>query len=1297
MPLANDTFSLAKSQRHVTSFGVKNLRTLRTFKGVKNIRQLRVMYPGKSDEDIYFTVATEYNNLIDSQKQSRESKQRTRESDFLADMVELPIAPTTKQSREQRLRNNMMSRVLRQHTTTIKDKQRFDRKALNGVFEDVVYEMDYEQYFYNIEDIVFDTVMQRYSRQSLERNLLVGLLIEFEMETEDADMGVITYQLYYNSERVIRVLSPTQIREWAGLEMQRFSKRLTEIGTRSNLVFSGVTKLHIQFSEKRKVRGGSYIELPKAIQLKHACVNIKNNEQECLKWSLLAYKYYDKLTRKDKNMVSCYKPYENDIIIPDGVSFPVSLGDIPKIEKANNLKINVFRLEGLKLQTVYNTMERNPNVVNLLLLENNGNNHYVWIRDLARLLCESKKKAKSYACPQCLNATYDTDEKLQKHLHLCMQHDAVRVVMPEEGKNILTFTNHGRSFKHPFAVFLDFESTLLPCVTKEQGDSQVEKYQQHQINSVGFKYNCIHNSYSEPIQIINNSDPEKIVEHLICELERLAKKSYQLTKQHINHNLTTEQKKRHFANKQCEYCSCSYDTDNKRVVHHDHITGEYLATICNRCNLQHTYERFLPVYIHNLKGYDSHFIVPYLMKYGSVAKDVTCIPNNEERYISFSKKIKVGEYLDKNGVSHDATYEIRFLDTLAFMATSLDSLASNLRDSCNSVEQLRHTFKNVSQHFTNDDEFKLMIQKGVYPYDYIDKYERLNETKLPPKHKFYSKLTDSHISTKEYLRAKLVWNKFQCNKLLDYHNLYLSSDVLLLADIWENFKYVCYRIYNLDASYYYTAPSLSWDAFLKHQQNECRKENKNFEIELLTDIDMMTMVESGIRGGLSQISKRYAKANHKGMNTYDKNLYDAYILYLDANNLYGYAMSQYLPQSGFCWNNQQWTAEDIMRLGDKDPVGYLFDVDLHYPEELHDHHNGYALAPESMSVMNHMLNEWQQEDRKESKCNKLITSFYDKKNYVVNYRLLKLYLQLGLKLTKVNRVLQYNQSDYMASYIMKNTEERKRAKNDFEKDFYKLMNNSVYGKTMENVRNRINFSLVCSEDKALNFHNTMKKRTIFNETCVGVHLLKKEVKLCKPVFIGQCVLDDSKHLMYDFHYNFMLKNFDRNNIDLLFTDTDSLCYEIRKQNPYAVIGKNKEKFDLASYPKDHTLYDTTNDKAIGKFKDEAVKKKMDYITEFVGLRSKMYSYTTALDNAEHHKCKGVKKYVVEKQFKTQFYKDCLHSRKSQEVQQNGFRSYQHQLYTEKVNKIGLSCRDDKSYIQDDNINTYTLGHYKIRK
>ena len=172
----------------------------------------------------------------------------------------------------------------------------------------------------------------------------------------------------------------------------------------------------------------------------------------------------------------------------------------------------------------------------------------------------------------------------------------------------------------------------------------------------------------------------------------------------------------------------------------------------------------------------------------------------------------------------------------------------------------------------------------------------------------------------DYTKAQIVYNKFSCKTLLNYHNIYLSSDVLLLADVFETFKNVCYKIYNLDVSYYYTSPGLSWDAFLKHTNEQYIKDGKEeFEIDLLTDMDMYLFVESGIRGGLSQISKRYAKANNKYMSDYKPskdNKDDSYILYLDANNLYGYGMSAYLPKSDFKWNTKTWTNEKILNLND---------------------------------------------------------------------------------------------------------------------------------------------------------------------------------------------------------------------------------------------------------------------------------------------------------------------------------------------------------------------------------------------
>ena len=185
----------------------------------------------------------------------------------------------------------------------------------------------------------------------------------------------------------------------------------------------------------------------------------------------------------------------------------------------------------------------------------------------------------------------------------------------------------------------------------------------------------------------------------------------------------------------------------------------------------------------------------------------------------------------------------------------------------------------------------------------------------------------------------------------------MISDVLLLSDVFENFKSVCYDIYNLDPNYYYTSPGLSWDAFLKHTNEEyLKKYNKNFQIELLTDIDQYNFVESSIRGGLSQISKRYAKANNKYMSNYDESKPEQYILYLDANNLYGYGMAQYLPRSNFKWNNEVWDKTKILSIPDNNEIGYLFDIDLKYPKKLHKEHNGYALASENRTIDKDDLN-----------------------------------------------------------------------------------------------------------------------------------------------------------------------------------------------------------------------------------------------------------------------------------------------------------------------------------------------------
>jgi len=498
----------------------------------------------------------------------------------------------------------------------------------------------------------------------------------------------------------------------------------------------------------------------------------------------------------------------------------------------------------------------------------------VLIRDLGRLMSLDKTNGKRFWCSQCVAFSDESKEKLEEHYKTCCKYEIVKVVLPT-GKNDddkVKFKNLNNKFHHPISCYLDFESTLLKNYDVDTG-KKTHKYQKHECNSVGIKFNCIHEEYSEPVKIFSSPNTEEVLKYTIETLEELATKSYKLIKQNekINKNLITkEELKAHYSCEKCMDVNCMtkiFTEDNYKVLHHDHITGKYISTICNNCNLQYQYKSFMPVYIHNLKGYDAHFLVPALAQYGYKCNEkndiLSAIPCNEEKYISFSKNIKVDERYNKEKKLVSINFEIRFLDSLGFMPSSLCSLVENLKDGNKDIDSLRKAFKNISPRFTNDSDFYLMIQKGIYPYDYISAYEKLNETQLPSIYDFYSHLTNEPCNKKDYERAQIVFKHFNCKSILDYHNLYLTSDVLLLADVFEAFKTTCYRIYGLDPAYYYTSPGLSWDAFLKHTTEEYLKNKTNFEIELLTDLEMVEMFESGTRGGLSQISKRYAKANNK--------------------------------------------------------------------------------------------------------------------------------------------------------------------------------------------------------------------------------------------------------------------------------------------------------------------------------------------------------------------------------------------------------------------------------------------------
>ena len=618
--------------------------------------------------------------------------------------------------------------------------------------------------------------------------------------------------------------------------------------------------------------------------------------------------------------------------------------------------------------------------------------------------------------------------------------------------------------------------------------------------------------------------------------------------------------------------------------------------------------------------------------------------------------------LDELEIIISLYFEIRFIDSFKFLQTSLANLVGNLQPD---------DFYNTKEIFK--ENVNLLTRKGVYPYDYVSSIEKLSETQLPQKEKFYSKLNDEDITDDDYQHAINVWNTFKCKTIRDYHDLYLKSDVLLLSDVFENFRKTCLHHYNLDPAHYYTSPGLAWDACLKETGQE---------LQLLHDYDMLMMFERGIRGGISHISKRYAEANNKYMKDYNPDEESTYIQYLDAKNLYGWAMSQSLPTHGFKWmkNITKETVMDILEkanhsmsnLGRK---GYIFEVDLEYPHKLWKSHNEYPLAPEKMIV---------------NGVEKLICHFKPRKNYVVHYRNLRQYLEMGMRITAVHRGISFYQSSWMEPYIRKNTELRKTAANSFEKDFFKLMNNSVFGKTIENIRKRHNIFLVDDRKKAvkLTSRTNFDRATIFDKNLIAVHMKKTEVYFNKPVYVGQAILDLSKTLMFNFHYNYIQKKY-KDRAELLFTDTDSLMYQIYTDDFYKDIFHDIEtKFDTSDYPPNHPsgILTGVNTKVIGMFKDEVAGKQ---ITCFVGLRPKLYSFKIE-ERKEFRKCKGIKKNFVKKGIEFEDYVQCLFSGEKQMRTMKIIRSENHDIYSKEVNKIALSSEDDKRTVTENKVKTLAL-------
>ena len=1027
--------------------------------------------------------------------------------------------------------------------------------------------------------------------------------------------------------------------------------------------FEELDKIDILTVGYDPLRASKYIPLPKKIKDKKAVINIKNNDDNCFMWCVARAisPTEHNAHRVDKKLKEAAKTLNMN-----GIRAPTPIEDIYKFENQNpDFSIVVLGLNKydniIVLKDSKYTIERKNFVLLLLIKDKDKNTHYTLVNDDSRLLSDqlSKHKHKKFICWNCINF-FNEKEKFLIHREQCKNNNPCIIKMPKEG-TFIKFKNHHHANKYPFAIYADIESltTKIEYADVNPEISYTTKVQKHEPISYCFRFVSFNQSVIENRTVKYTG--EDAMEHMVIELEYLVSLIYKIPEG--KPIFGREEKIKHASIDHCHLCGeGNFSKKNEKLRDFNYYTGEYLGPCHYEC--QSKQPNFIPIFFHNLSHYDSHLFITNLASRIS-GERINAIPNNEQNYISYTKEslvdIKKGKEIIVDGkkvkLEKDKRifFKLRFVDSLKFLGCSLSTLANNLP---------RDKFYNLEDKFSGK-LLELAKRKGVFPYDWFNTKEKLDWKSLPAFEEFYSLLLGEGISRDEYEFALEVWKEFGCKTFKDYLELYNEIDVLLLADIFENFREVCLENYKIDPAYYFTSPGLFWDAMLKETK---------IKLELLSDIDQYYFFKRMIRGGISNVSNRYAEANNIYMgDLYDPKKENSHIVYFDANNLYGFIMMQKLPYRGFEWMTEK-------ELENWKEIPCAIEVDLEYPKEIHNTHNDLPLCPESKEIKNNIK--------------KLIPNLNDKEKYVIHYRTLLLCLNLGLKIKKIHRGIKFEESDWLKSYIEKNTRLRTLATNKFDEDFFKLGNNSLFGKTFEDQTKHCIVELVTSLKrlKKLSSTGNCKGVKIFGEELVSVHMSLSEVKITKPIYVGATVLDTSKIPMYNFHYGFIKEKYGEN-AKLLDMDTDGLKYHIKTDDIYKDMNENIDIFDTSNYPSDHPsgIKSGVNKKVPGKFKDEMGG---EVIVSYVGLRPKLYSYVT-LSEKEEKKAKGVKKPVIKNQLKFEEYKECLFNKSILRKEQYNIRSYDHEVFTEKINKIALSPFDDKRYILEDGINTLAWGHYKI--
>ena len=512
----------------------------------------------------------------------------------------------------------------------------------------------------------------------------------------------------------------------------------------SRFVFDEVLYIDVDFHQLNLTRGSSYLPLSKWLAHKKAIINPKNEDQECFKWAVIATLRWEEIN-KDPQRISKLKRFEADFDW-SGIRFLVSVKDIKKFELKNQVSINLLAIEDRQIY-ICRKGGNYERVINLMIISESNRKHYVAIKSLSRLLSNqnTRHKGKEYFCLNCLQG-FKEEASRNEHIGYCKDNESVRIEMPHK-KPIVEYSDGQFQFKVPFIMYADFESILEPISGPGNNPriSTARGINVHVPSGWCIRSEFAYGKVKDPLKLYRGKDcVKKFCDHIIGEACHL----YGSFPEKPMEPSTKAQWKDYKKASSCHICLKPFREGKPKVRDHCHYSGIYRGVAHSPCNLQYKIPSSIPIVFHNLSGYDAHLFIKGLADSVSRGAKMGVIAKNKEDYITFSINVEVNKYIDKDGEERSKEIELRYIDSFKFMSSSLYSLVNNLAHRNN---------KFFGFEDYNESQYKLLIRKGIYPYEHMDNWDKFRETVLPPKEAFYNKLAMAGVTEEDYEHVNRVW------------------------------------------------------------------------------------------------------------------------------------------------------------------------------------------------------------------------------------------------------------------------------------------------------------------------------------------------------------------------------------------------------------------------------------------------------------------------------------------------------------------------------------------------------------